>query len=121
MLVPGGPAVAAGEDLRIVADGPAAFVVEEEHGGEQLPGGHAGLGPGAALVVGEQDVTPIAHHHQAFAGMGGADQQALASLGRFGGVFVGGGGLDAVGPHPQCQCQHCAGCPWPGTAPGWRL
>lgn len=120
LLAPGGAAVAAGEDLRVMADGPATLVVEEKHSSEQLPGGYPGLGPGTALVVGEQNVAAITHHHQALAGMGGVDQQALAGLGRFGGVFVGGRGLGAVCPHPQCQCQHRAGCPWPGTTPGWR-
>ncbi|MNJ63227.1 hypothetical protein D3C77_591130 [compost metagenome] len=100
-----------------MADGPAALVVEEEHCGEQLPGRYPGLGPGAALIVGEQDMAAIAHHHQALAGLGGIDQQALAGLGRFGGVFVGGSGLHAVSPHAKPQRQYRAGCQWPGKAP----
>jgi len=98
-----------------MADGPAALVVDEEHRREQLPGRYPGLGPGVALVVGEQDMAAITDHDQALAGVGGADQQALAGLGRFGGVLVGTGGLHAAGPRAQCQRQ-CR-CQWPGAAP----
>ncbi|MNZ65824.1 hypothetical protein D3C78_840250 [compost metagenome] len=120
LLAPGRTAIVAGEDLRIVPDCPATLVVDEEHCGEQLPGRHPGLGPGLALVIGEQNVAAIAHYHQALASMSGIDQQALAGLCRFGGILLGSGGLRAARPHPQCQRQHCAGRQRPGTAPGLR-
>ena len=83
MLGPASAAVDACQNLRIMADRPAAFIVDEIHCREQLPGGDFGLGPGAALVIGIEDVPTITDRHQTFAGMDHIDHQAFAGLGGF--------------------------------------
>jgi hypothetical protein len=81
LLGPGRAAVGAGEDLRVMAHGPAVFVIDEEHRREQLAGGHFGLGPGAALVIGIEDMPAITDRHQALAGVDHIDHQAFGGLG----------------------------------------
>ena len=43
----------------IVADGPAMLLINKEHGGQQLLGGHLGLGPARAVIVGIEDMASI--------------------------------------------------------------
>ncbi|MNG27535.1 hypothetical protein D3C84_1126670 [compost metagenome] len=65
-----------GEDLRIVADGPAFLVIDKEHAGQHLPRRYARLHPVAPGIVGEQDMAAITHRHQTLAHMGDVQQQA---------------------------------------------
>ncbi|MCY1440499.1 hypothetical protein D9M71_567780 [compost metagenome] len=86
LLGPGRAAVLAGEDLRVMADGPAVHVIDEEHRRQQGPGRDLGLGPGCALVIGIQDVPTIPDRHQALAGVDDIEHQAFGGLGRFNGI-----------------------------------
>ena len=86
LLGPGDAAVLAGEDLCVMADGPAVFVVDKKHRRQQLPGRHLGLGPGRALVIGIQNVPAIPDRHQALAGVHDIEHQAFGGLGGFNGI-----------------------------------
>lgn len=94
---PGAAGVVADEDLRIVPDRPALALVDEEHRGEQLAGRHLGLGPGLAVVVGEQDMPTVADRDQPLAGMGDAEQQAAGGLRRLHGKLRRRGGWRRLG------------------------
>ncbi|MOA14283.1 hypothetical protein D3C78_1343770 [compost metagenome] len=86
LLGPGQTAVCAGEDLRVMADRPAVFVVDKIHSRQQLPARHLGLLPGFALVIGIENVPAIADRDQACASVDDIEYQAFRGFGGFGGI-----------------------------------
>ncbi|MNP38779.1 hypothetical protein D3C76_1323150 [compost metagenome] len=115
MLGPGHTAISADENLCVMTDRPAVLAIDKIHCREQLPGRHLGLGPGLALVIGEENMTAIANSDQSCTCTGHVEQQAFFGSGRFGGVNLRFGRccLDRAGPQPHCQHQHCAGGQYP--------
>ena len=58
-------------------DREADALVVHVHRGQQGAGGHAGLLPARAVVVGDEDVTTLAHHHQPQADRRPVEQQGF--------------------------------------------
>ncbi len=75
LLVPGLAAIAAGQYLRVVTDRPTVLFIHKKHGRQQLPGRHAGLTPGVALIIGKQNMPMVTHHDQPRPRMGDVQQQ----------------------------------------------
>ena len=74
LLGPGRACIGTGKNLCIVPDGPAMRVVGKIDRRQQLPARHFGLSPGLALIIGIQNVAPVAHDDQPRTGMGHVEQ-----------------------------------------------
>src|SRR5690554_2780907 len=72
---------------RVVADCPAALVIDEIDRGEQLACRHGGLEPGCALVIGIDDMPTCPNGHETIASMRHVKQERLARLERHDGWF----------------------------------
>ena len=63
--LPGRAAVPGAQDERVVADRPAEARIVHVHRRQQGADGHAGLFPAFAVILRDQNVAALAHHHQA--------------------------------------------------------
>jgi len=93
-------AVDGSQDQRVMAHRPAVLVVDEVDSGQQLARRHLGLRPAGTVVIGIENVAPIARRNEAFTSLGDVEQKIGYGFRRLDGVagLTVGSGLD------WCRC-----------------